>query len=106
MVSAVCPNCTIYLVEANNADSSDLDIAEKEAVKLGAHIISNSWINYGSNNADDPSAFDQPGVLHLAASGDFGYNENGNPETLATVVSVGGTQLAKKRFGVRRNRLA
>ncbi len=95
MVSAVCPNCTIYLVEANNADSSDLDKAEKEAVKLGAHIISNSWINYGSNNADDPSAFDQPGVLHLAASGDIGYNVNGNPETLATVVSVGGTQLAK-----------
>ena len=41
MVSAACPNCTIYLVEAN--DNNNLGTAEKEAVKLGAHIISNSW---------------------------------------------------------------
>ena len=32
MVSAVCPMCTIYLIEANSADSSDLDTAEAEAV--------------------------------------------------------------------------
>jgi len=95
MVSAVCPNCTIYLVEANSASSSDLDTAEKEAVTLGAHIISNSWICYGSNSCVDSSAFAKPGVLYLAASGDAGYNENGNPESLANVVSVGGTQLAK-----------
>ncbi len=95
MVSAVCPNCTIYLVEANTANSHDLDKAEKEAVTLGAHIISNSWICYGSNDCVNPSAFDQPGVLHLAASGDNAYNQNGNPESLATVVSVGGTQLSK-----------
>ncbi len=95
MVSAVCPNCTIYLVEANSANSRDLDKAEKEAATLGAHIISNSWICYRSNNCDHSSAFDQPGVLYLAASGDEGYNQNGNPESFATVVSVGGTQLAK-----------
>jgi subtilase family serine protease len=95
MVSAVCPKCTIYLIEANGADSGDLDTAEKTAVTLGAHIISNSWICYGSNSCVDPTAFNTSGVVYLAASGDFGYNQNGNPESLATVVSVGGTQLAK-----------
>jgi len=95
MVSAVCPKCTIYLVEANSASSSDLDAAEQEAVTLGAHIISNSWICYGSVNCVDSGAYSTPGVVYLAASGDFGYNQNGAPEALANVVSVGGTQLAK-----------
>ena len=43
MISASCPLCTIYLVEANSNYSNDLDTAEKEAVKLGAHIVSNTW---------------------------------------------------------------
>ncbi|HEY6326135.1 MAG TPA: hypothetical protein VIW73_06425 [Candidatus Cybelea sp.] len=95
MVSAACPLCTIYLVEANSASSADLDTAENEAVTLGAHIISNSWICYGSISCVDTSAFSKSGVDYLAASGDFGYGQNGAPEALDTVVSVGGTQLAK-----------
>jgi subtilase family serine protease len=95
MVSAVCPNCTIYLIEANGADSTDLDTAEQTAVTLGAHIVSNSWICYGSNQCVDPNAFAAKKTLYLAASGDGGYDQNGNPESLANVVSVGGTQLTK-----------
>jgi subtilase family serine protease len=95
MVSAVCPNCTIYLIEANGADTSDLQTAEAEAVTLGAHIISNSWICYGSVNCVSSSYFNTPGVLYLASSGDAGYNQNGAPEALASVVSVGGTVLTK-----------
>lgn len=38
MASAVCPKCTIYLIEANSSNSKDLDTAEAEAVTLGAHI--------------------------------------------------------------------
>jgi subtilase family serine protease/predicted small secreted protein len=90
-VSATCPNCTIYLIEA----STDLDAAEKEAVTLGAHIISNSWINYGCPTCDDPSAFAAPGVTYLAGSGDIGYGEPGSPMALANVVAVGGTTLLK-----------
>lgn len=41
--ASTCPLCTIYLVEANSSDSSDLQTAEAEAVTLGAHIVSNSW---------------------------------------------------------------
>ncbi len=95
MVSAACPKCTIYLIEANGADTADLETAEAEAVTLGAHIISNSWICYGSVNCVSSSYFDTPGVVYMAASGDAGYNQNGAPEALASVVSVGGTNLSK-----------
>ncbi|HVR46296.1 MAG TPA: S8 family serine peptidase [Candidatus Binatia bacterium] len=95
MVSATCPLCTIYLVEANSSSSTDLDTAELEAVTLGAHIVSNSWICYGSISCVTNSDFDQPGVVYTAGSGDAGYGQNGAPEALDTVVSVGGTQLAK-----------
>jgi subtilase family serine protease len=95
MASAVCPNCTIYLIEANSSNSSDLDTAEAEAVTLGAHIVSNSFICYDSNSCDDVSDFSKPGVVYLAGSGDSGYDRSGSPESLASVVSVGGTMLSK-----------
>ena len=93
MVSAVCPKCTIYLIEANTSDSADLDTAEVTAVTLGAHIVSNSWICYGSNSCVDAKDFSTKGVLFLGSSGDDGDQQNGSPESLPTVVSVGGTQL-------------
>ena len=92
MVSASCPNCTIYLVEANSNDTSDTENAETEAVKLGAHITSNSFICYGSLDCGDPNYanyFDTPGVTYVAAAGDDGYGV-GAPMDFASVVSVGG----------------
>ena len=97
MVSASCPKCTIYLIEAQNS-ISDLEKAETEAVTLGAHIVSNSWICYGDVQCGDSnfaSHFNTPGVVYLAASGDDAYNQNGAPEALANVVSVGGTIISK-----------
>ncbi|MBV9233054.1 MAG: peptidase S8 [Candidatus Eremiobacteraeota bacterium] len=93
-VSAVCPKCTIYLVEANSNNTSDLETAEKTAVTLGAHIVSNSWGCLGSNNCVDPSYFDTPGVEYLASAGDSGYGTQA-PAALASIVSVGGTVLQK-----------
>ncbi len=95
MVSAVCPKCTIDLVEAKSSSSRDLETAEAEAVKLGAHIVSNSWICYNSPCGTSESYFDAPGVLYLAASGDRGWNNNGPPMWFPSVVSVGGTVLSK-----------
>jgi subtilase family serine protease len=92
MVSAVCPNCTIYLIEANAF--GDLLIAEKEAVKLGAHIVSNSWYCTPCWR-NMKSAFNSPGVVYLAIGGDHGYASYG-PADLENVVSVGGTVLAKR----------
>lgn len=100
MVSAVCPKCTIYLIEANGADTADLETAEDTAVNLlGAHIVSNSWICYGSDDCGDTgfsSHFDTAGVAYLASSGDAGYDFNGGPEALASVISIGGTELSKQ----------
>jgi subtilase family serine protease len=90
MVSAACPNCTIYLVEAN--DDNDLGIAEKEAVTLGAHIVSNSW----SGGPISESDFDSPHVVYVAGAGDDNYGPS-VPAEYANVVSVGGTYLAKER---------
>ena len=95
MVSAVCPKCTIFVVEASNAIGSDLQTAEAEAVRLGAHIVTNSWTCYNALTCVKWSDFDAPGVVYVAAAGDLGYNENGAPEGLASVVSVGGTVLSK-----------
>jgi subtilase family serine protease len=95
MVSAVCPLCTIDLIEANSSNSSDLEAAEVEAVKLGAHIVSNSWICYGSVSCVNKRDFDTKGVLYLAGSGDSGINQIGAPSALDTVAAVGGTMLSK-----------
>ncbi len=94
MVSATCPNCTIYLVEANTNASSDLEAAEAEAVKLGASIVSNSWTCYGSNNCVSQKYFDAKGVEYLAAAGDSGSGV-GAPAAFDSVAAIGGTQLAK-----------
>lgn len=94
MVSASCPNCTIYLVEADSNSATNLEKAEAQAVKLGAHIVSNSWICYGLNDCDDSTYFDTPGVVYLAAAGDDGYG-TGGPMALGNVVAVGGTTLSK-----------
>jgi subtilase family serine protease len=98
MVSAACPNCTIYLVEADNYDYGvgTMAIAEREAVKLGAHIVSNSWACTNCWPEEEfEKAFETPGVVYLAASGDFN-SSSGEPARFANVVSVGGTYLSKK----------
>ena len=94
MVSASCPNCTIYLVEANSTDASDTVTAEDEAVKLGAHITSNSFECYGFTGCNESQGFETPGITYVAAAGDKAYGI-GAPMALASVVSVGGTLLSK-----------
>jgi hypothetical protein len=95
MVSAVCPKCAIDLIEANGDSGTDLEAGVLEAVKLGAHVVSNSWICYGSNACADAQDFQAPGVVYVAAAGDSGYDDNGNPESFGSVVSAGGTVLTK-----------
>lgn len=98
MVSAICPNCSIDLIE-NDGSINGFEAAEKTAVTLGATIVSNSWICYGSWDCGDstgfPNAFNSPGVEYLAASGDAGYDNIGGPSVLGTVTAIGGTQLTK-----------
>jgi hypothetical protein len=90
MVSAACPLCTIYLVEANNSNWSNIEAAEKEAVSLGATIVSNSYSGTGASESD----YDTSGITYLASAGDDGYGLY-DPATYKAVVAVGGTVLSQ-----------
>lgn len=99
MISATCPLCTIDLIEAKNGSSiSDFENAEATAAKLGATVVSNSWICYGDWSCGDPNFakyFKHKHVTFLAGSGDDGEDTLGGPSVLDSVVAVGGTQIAK-----------
>jgi subtilase family serine protease len=96
MVSASCPLCTIYLVEANSNAASDVETAEGEAVTLGAHIVSNSYTGTGLRR----SFFDTKGVTYLGSAGD-GVSGVGEPAAFGSVVAVGGTTLKRGGGGKR-----
>ena len=96
MVSAICPDCKIDLVEASSANDSDLMAAENEAAKLpGVVAISNSYgeADNSGETAED-SAFNHPGVAITASSGDSGYGVEW-PAASPYVTAVGGTSLSK-----------
>ncbi|WP_371669208.1 putative Ig domain-containing protein [Streptomyces sp. NBC_00289] len=95
MVSAVCPNCNIILVEASSANDSDLGTAENEAVSLGAKFVSNSWggDESSSQTGEDTSYFKHPGVAITVSSGDSAYGAE-YPATSQYVTAVGGTALS------------
>ena len=93
MVSAICPNCHILLVEANNSSSKNLGLAVNEAVALNANEVSNSY--GGSEYSGERSIaayYNHPGHVITASSGDSGYS-TAIPAAFNTVTSVGGTTL-------------
>ncbi|SOB89051.1 Putative Ig domain-containing protein [Streptomyces sp. 1331.2] len=94
MVSAVCPNCHILLVEADSATMDNLGAAVNTAVSLGAKYVSNSY--GGSEDSTDPSSdssyFYHPGVAITVSSGDSGYGVE-YPAASQYVTAVGGTSL-------------
>lgn len=97
MVSAICPNCHIVLVEASSSSYANLGTAENEAVKLGANAVSNSWggADSSSDTSLDSQYFHHPGVAITAATGDSGYAAGPiYPSTSPNVIAVGGTTLA------------
>jgi subtilase family serine protease len=106
MVSAICPNCHILLVEANSADEaiatsnpvqhSDLGASVDTAVNLGATEVSNS---YGSAGPEPDQTFfdhyyDHPGVAITASAGDQDYGTVW-PAASPFVTAVGGTELVQ-----------
>ena len=92
MVSAICPNCKILLVEARSATTGNLATAEVYATQH-ANYVSNSWSgNEGSKSKDGD--FNVAGVAITAATGDSGHNSIAQwPAILPTVIGVGGTTL-------------
>jgi len=98
MVSGICPNCKIILVQANNNYTSNLYTSVRTAGSLGAKYIGVSW---GSGpEGSDNSIFHQPGVVITAAAGDNGGGGRYGggpiqPCTYTYVVCVGGTHLVR-----------
>jgi subtilase family serine protease len=94
MVSAICPNCHILLVEATTASFNDLGASVNTAVKLGANALSNSYGGSESSNEGSiqSSYYTHPGVAITASSGDSGYGPQ-SPAAFNTLTAVGGTSL-------------
>ncbi|HUC05276.1 MAG TPA: fibronectin type III domain-containing protein [Acidimicrobiales bacterium] len=94
MVSALCPNCHILLVEASSATDSDLGQAVNEAVALGANVVSNSYggSEFAGETTYSTEYYDHPGVAITVAAGDQGYGAE-FPASSSTVTAVGGTTL-------------
>ncbi len=111
MAHAICQNCQIVLVEAQDSAHASLEAAEETAARsrgdggVGADEVSNSW--GGSEPASDGEAFNHPGVVVTASSGDSGYlgweGEGPTgveyPASSPHVVSVGGTSLTMAGVG-------
>jgi subtilase family serine protease len=92
MVSAVCPNCKILLVEATSPTFTNLGAAENEAAALGANVISNSYGGSDTSDASYGSYYNHPGVAITVSSGDSGYGVQ-YPASSHYVTAVGGTSL-------------
>ena len=96
MVSAICPNCHILLVEASSASLTNLGTAVNEAAKLGATEISNSYGGGESSSeiSSQNAYYNHPGVVITASAGDSGYGVE-FPAASSYVTAVGGTSLTK-----------
>lgn len=92
MVSAICPNCNILLVEASSNSLSNLLTAEDYA-SAHATYVSNSW---GGSEFSGETAYDghfnRSGHVVTVSSGDTGYGTEW-PASSPYVVAVGGTTL-------------
>jgi hypothetical protein len=101
MVSAVCPNCHIILVEANSSGLGDLLSSVAEAVSLGANVVTDSW---GTGEFDGETGWDGdlnfPGIPITFSSGDGAYAGGVQyPSASPYVTSVGGTMIAPTKTG-------
>jgi subtilase family serine protease len=94
MVSAICPNCNILLVEATSNSYADLGAAVNYAASVSRVVaISNS---YGGSEWSGETAYqsnyNHPGKAVTASSGDQGYGVE-FPAASQYVTAVGGTSL-------------
>ncbi len=96
MVSAICPNCRIVLVQSDNDNTNNLYSSVKTAGRF-AHYIGASW--GGPEFGGDDPIFHQKGVSIAASAGDEGgggpQGGPAEPCTYTYVICVGGTHLVR-----------
>ena len=94
MVSAVCPNCNILLVEATSNSFANL-LAAEDWASAHANYVSNSWGGgEGSTETSYDSHFNKGGKVFTVSSGDSGYGVE-YPAASRYVTAVGGTSLRR-----------
>jgi hypothetical protein len=94
MASALCPQCRLLLVQADDDQGGNLASGVALAVARGAIAISNS---YGGTEPDTralASTYHQPGIAITASAGDSGYGAE-FPASAPYVIAVGGTKLVR-----------
>ena len=105
MVSAICPECKILLVEADNEFKSEgkynLVDADDEAATFDPVAISNSWAGpEESTEAEEDKYLTYPYIPKATAvvfaAGDYDYGAE-YPSSSKYVISAGGTQLTKEK---------
>lgn len=105
MVSAVCPQCRILLVEGQDASFQSLGTAENTAASFGGTFSGFRWTrataisnSYGASEfageASYESFYNHPGIAITVSAGDSGYGVE-YPAASQYVTAVGGTTLAK-----------
>src|SRR6266702_3672927 len=94
MVSAMCPGCSILLVEANSSSYSNLALAVNTAAAMGAHVISNSYGGGEAGTSTYEPYYNYAGVAVTVSSGDSGYGVQ-FPASSPHVTAVGGTTLQR-----------
>ena len=107
--SAVCPMCSIVLVEASTASFSNLGTAITTASGI-PHVlaISNSYGSSGDVSGASYPAWDnaaKKGLAVMASTGDGGYGAS-FPASGTYVIAVGGTTLAVDGAGARTSETA
>jgi subtilase family serine protease len=94
VVSAICPQCAILLVEATSASLDDLGTAVDTATSLGARAVSNSYYaaEWQAETGEDVH-YTHAGVAITASAGD--QPQPSYPATSPGVLAVGGTTITK-----------
>ncbi|MGN6563252.1 MAG: S53 family peptidase, partial [Thermomicrobiales bacterium] len=107
MVSAICPDCNILLVEADDNSFTNLGAAVNYAASqsklLNVIAISNSYGgNEFSGEISYEAPYNHPGIAVTVSAGDNGYGAE-FPAASRYVVAVGGTHLVLNSDGTRQS---
>lgn len=94
MVSAMCQQCKLVLVEATSPSFANLAAAVRTAASIsGVTVISNSYGGSETGSTSYEPSYNQPGKAVTVSTGDSGYGVQ-FPASSPHVVAVGGTHLA------------
>src|SRR5262249_43909563 len=73
MASAMCPGCSLLLVEASDSSLANLATAVNRAAAMGAHAISNSYGGGEAGTQNDEQFYNYAGIAVTVSSGDSGF---------------------------------